>query len=95
MKKKDFIGKIIELHEWDNNVELYGSRCGYYTEGWVNKQQFAIVCNKEFNLACLESPVCLHEVKQGYLNRVDFEDGGFYVYPVIYEDGFPATYVFW
>ena len=88
--------EIIELHELEDDYLPTGSRCGYYTEGHINRQWFAICCNKEFDLAALDSPVYLHEVKQGYLKKTEYEDdsGKYEVYITSEEYSFPATYIF-
>lgn len=97
---KEPIPEIHEIVEVEDDE--FGSVCGYYCYGHVDKQQFAIECNKEFDLSAQEKPVYTSAVEHGYLIKT-FEDqdgealGGskYLLYKSSPQSAgaFPATYV--
>jgi hypothetical protein len=48
---------------------------GYWCEGHVDPQQFAIACNQEFDLAANETPMYSTEPKHGYFIKQYEVDG--------------------
>lgn len=89
---------IEELREFEEDGS-FGGVAGYFAQGVIPKQKFAIACNQEFDLAnCDDQIVYTDHVKHGYLRKVDLKDcpGQWTIHESSNGIGaFMATYVFY
>jgi len=65
---------VEELTAFDDDC-YPGEVTGYWCEGHIDPQQFAIACNQEFDLAGNDSPMHSSEPKHGYFKKQFEADG--------------------
>lgn len=94
MAVKEAIGEITELRELDGD-ELYGI-LGYFCKGHVDKQEFAIAVNQEYDLAAIGKVAQVSECHHIYARKVPIPESSSWRFVQCSEPGngaFPCTYV--